>query len=222
MAMAQPIILLPAWRRRTLLIAVLACFAVLLGRAIYLQGLHTDFLQQKGDARYSRTLVLSAHRGMMVDRNGEALAISTPVESVWASPPDVTINPDQLKQMAQLLRVKPSEVGKKLENSEREFIYLKRRMPPEEAARVMQLNVPGVFLQREYRRFYPAGDVAAHLLGFTGIDDKGQEGVELAYEDWLSGKSGSRRVIKDRQGHIIEDQEAVKVPQDGRDLVLAV
>ncbi|HEY3326254.1 MAG TPA: penicillin-binding protein 2 [Novimethylophilus sp.] len=222
MAMAQPIILLPTWRRRALLIAVLTCFAVLLGRAIYLQGMRTDFLQQKGDARYSRTLVLSAHRGMMVDRNGEALAISTPVESVWASPPDVTINPDQLKQMAQLLRIKPSEVGTKLENSEREFIYLKRRMPPEEAARVMQLNVPGVFLQREYRRFYPAGDVAAHLIGFTGMDDKGQEGVELAYEDWLSGKSGSRRVIKDRQGHIIEDQEAVKVPQDGHDLVLAI
>ncbi|OGV74045.1 MAG: cell division protein [Methylophilales bacterium RIFCSPHIGHO2_02_FULL_57_10] len=222
MAIAQPIILLPAWRRRTLLIVVLMCFVVLLGRAVYLQGLHTDFLQQKGDARYSRTLKLSAHRGMMADRNGEALAISTPVESVWASPPDVTINPDQLKKLAQLLHVKPSEVGKKLENSEREFVYLKRRMPPEEAARVMQLGIPGIFLQREYRRFYPAGDVAAHLIGFTGIEDNGQEGVELVYNDWLSGKQGSRRVIKDRQGHIIEDQEAVKVPQDGHDLVLSI
>jgi len=222
MAIAQPIILLPAWRRRTLLIAVLMCFVVLLGRAVYLQGLHTDFLQQKGDARYSRTLTLSAHRGMMADRNGEPLAISTPVESVWVSPPDVTINPDQLKKLAQLLHIKPSEVGKKLENSEREFVYLKRRMPPEEAARVMQLGIPGVFLQREYRRFYPAGDVAAHLIGFTGIEDNGQEGVELVYNEWLSGKQGSRRVIKDRQGHIIEDQEAVKVPQDGHDLVLSI
>jgi cell division protein FtsI (penicillin-binding protein 3) len=222
MARAQPIVLLPAWRRRTLLIALLACLAVLLGRAVYLQGMRTDFLQQKGDARYSRTLVLSAHRGMITDRNGEALAISTPVESVWASPPDVTINTDKLKNLAQLLRMKPSELSKKLENSDREFVYLKRRMPPEEAARVMQLGIPGVFLQREYRRFYPAGDVAAHLIGFTGVDDKGQEGMELAYQDWLSGKSGSRRVIKDRQGHIIEDQEAVKVPQDGRDLVLSI
>lgn len=222
MAMAQPIILLPAWRRRTLLIALLLCFVVLLGRSVYLQGVRTDFLQQKGDARYSRTLILSAHRGMMTDRNGEALAISTPVESVWASPPDVTISPDLIKNLAQLLHIKPAEVSKKLENSEREFVYLKRRMPPEEAARVMQLGVPGVFLQREYRRFYPAGDVAAHLIGFAGIDDNGQEGVELAYNDWLSGKPGSRRVIKDRQGHIIEDQEAVKVPQDGHDLVLSI
>jgi cell division protein FtsI (penicillin-binding protein 3) len=222
MAKALPIILLPAWRRRTLLIAVLTCFVVLLGRAVYLQGLHTDFLQQKGDARYGRTLVLPAHRGMVMDRNGELLANSVPVDSVWASPPDVTINTGQLKKLAQLLQIKPSEVGKKLENSEREFVYLKRRMPPEEAARVMQLNITGIFLQREYRRFYPAGDVSAHLIGFTGIEDKGQEGMELAYDDWLSGKSGSRRVIKDRQGHIIEDQEAVKVPQDGHDLELSI
>lgn len=218
----QPIILLPAWRRRTLLIVLLSGFIVLLGRSVYLQGLHTDFLQQKGDARYGRTLTLSAHRGMVTDRNGEPLAISTPVESVWASPPDVTINTDQLKKLAQLMQMKPSEVGKKLENSEREFVYLKRRMPPEDAARVMQLGIPGIFLQREYRRFYPAGDATAHLIGITGMEDKGQEAMELAYNDWLSGKPGSRRVIKDRQGHIIEDQEAVKVPQDGRDLALSI
>jgi cell division protein FtsI (penicillin-binding protein 3) len=218
----QPVILLPAWRRRTLLVVLLCGFIVLLGRSIYLQGLHTDFLQKKGDARYSRTLVLPAHRGMIVDRNHRPLAISTPVESVWASPPDVTINADQLKNLAALLQVKPSELSRKLENSEREFVYLKRRMPPEEAARVMQLQIPGIFLQREYRRFYPAADVMAHLIGFTGIDDTGQEGIELAYDAWLSGKPGSRRVIKDARGHIIEDLEAVKVPQDGRDLVLAI
>lgn len=222
MAVVAPIVLLPAWRRRTLLMALMMCLIVLLGRAVYLQGLHTDFLQQKGDARYSRNIALPAHRGMMLDRNGEALAISTPVESVWASPPDVVISPAQIKKLAELLRIKPSELNRKLENSEREFVYLKRRMPPEEAARVMQLDIPGVFLQREYRRFYPDGDVAAHLIGFTGIEDKGQEGMELAYNDWLSGKAGSRRVIKDARGHIIEDQEAVKVPQDGRDLVLSI
>lgn len=218
----QPVVLLPAWRRRMLLVLLLVGFLALLGRGVYLQGLHTDFLQQKGDARYGRTLVLSAHRGMVTDRNGDPLAISTPVESVWASPPDVTIDADQLKKLAQLLRVKSPELRKKLENSEREFVYLKRRMPPEDAARAMRLEIPGVFLQREYRRYYPAGDATSHLIGFTGIEDNGQEALELAYDNWLSGKSGSRRVIKDRQGRVIEDQEAVKVPQDGRDLTLSI
>lgn len=223
MALAQaPAMKLLSWRRRTLLIALLACSVTLLGRAIYLQGLHRDFLQQQGDQRYSRTLKLFAHRGMITDRNNEPLAISTPVESVWASPADVEMTPDRLKSMATLLSVKPADIAKKLKNNEKEFVYLRRRMSPEDAARVMQLGIPGVFLQREYRRFYPAGDTAAHLIGFTGIEDKGQEGVELVYQDWLAGKQGSRRVIKDRQGHIIEDLEAVKVPQEGRDLPLAI
>jgi len=216
------IVKLPAWRRRTLLVLVLLGFGVLLGRAVYLQGMRTDFLQQKGDERYSRVMTLSAHRGMITDRFGEPLAISTPVESVWASPADVTINAEQLKQLAVLLEIKPSETNTKLSNSEREFVYLKRRMPPEQAAQIMQLHIPGVFTQREYRRYYPAGEVTAHMVGFTGIDDNGQEGVELAYQDWLSGKPGSRRVIKDRQGHIVEDLEAVKVPQDGHDLTLSI
>jgi cell division protein FtsI (penicillin-binding protein 3) len=216
------IVKLPAWRRRTLLVLVLLGFGVLLGRAVYLQGMHTDFLQQKGDERYSRAMTLSAHRGMITDRFGEPLAISTPVESVWASPPDVTINAGQLKQLAALLELKPGEVNKKLSNNEREFIYLKRRMPPEQAAQVMQMHVPGIFLQREYRRYYPAGEVTAHMIGFTGVDDNGQEGIELAYQEWLSGKLGSRRVIKDRQGHIVEDLEAVKVPQDGHDIALSI
>jgi len=216
------IVKLPAWRRRSLLIMVLLGFAVLLARAAYLQGMRTDFLQQKGDERYSRAITLSANRGMITDRFGDPLAISTPVESVWASPPDVTINADQLKQLATFLEMKPGEVNKKLSNNEREFIYIKRRMPPEQAAQVMQMHIPGIFLQREYRRYYPAGEVAAHIIGFTGVDDRGQEGMELAYQEWLSGKLGSRRVIKDRQGHIVEDLEAVKVPMDGRDLALSI
>ena len=219
---AQMNLRLPAWRRRALLVLVLLGFAVLLGRSIYLQGVHTDFLQKKGDARYSRVLTLSAHRGMITDRNGVPLAISTPVESIWASPPDVTINTEQLKQLAELLKLKPSELSRKLSNSEREFVYLKRRLPPEHAAKVMQLGIPGVFMQREYRRYYPDGEVTAHLVGFTGVDDKGQEGMELVFHNWLSGKTGERRVIKDRQGRIIEDLEAVKVPQDGHDLALSI
>jgi cell division protein FtsI (penicillin-binding protein 3) len=213
---------LPSWRRRVLLLALMAGSVALLFRAIYLQGMHREFLQDQGDQRYSRTLSLFAHRGMINDRNNEPMAISTPVESVWASPPDVEISPKQQKKLAELLGVKSQEITKKLKNQNREFVYLKRRMAPEDAARVMQLDIPGVFLQREYRRFYPAGETAAHLIGFTGIDDKGQEGVELLYQDMLAGKQGSRRVIKDRQGRIIEELEAVKVPQDGRDLALSI
>ncbi len=216
------IVKLPTWRRRVLLIGVLTLFAGLFMRGIYLQSLHKEFLQQKGDARYSRTLVLQAHRGRIMDRNGELLAISSPVESVWASPPDVTINKQQKAALAKLLTIKTKDIDQKIANRAREFVYLKRRISPDLAAKVMSLEIPGVFLQREYKRFYPAGDVTAHLVGFTGIDDNGQEGFELAQNNVLSGKAGSRRVIQDRQGHIVEDLEAVKVPQDGHDLVLSI
>ena len=216
------IVKLPAWRRRVLLIAVLIGFAGLFMRGIYLQSLHKAFLQQKGDARYSRTLVLQAHRGKISDRNGELLAISSPVESVWASPPDVMISKQQKNSLAKLLVIKTKDIDQKIANRKREFVYLKRRISPDLAAKVMSLEIPGVFLQREYKRFYPAGDVTAHLVGFTGIEDNGQEGFELAQNAELSGKAGSRRVIQDRQGHIVEDLEAVKVPQDGHDLVLSI
>lgn len=221
-ARQQIIIRLPAWRRRTLIVLVLLGFAVLLGRSVYLQSMQKTFLQKKGDARYSRVMTLPAHRGMITDRHGEPLAISTPVESIWASPADVQATPEQLKKLAALLEVKPADISKKIANHEREFVYLKRRLPPELAGQVMRLGIPGVFMQREYRRYYPAGEVTAHLVGFTGIDENGQEGFELAYQKWLSGKPGSRRVIKDRQGHIVEDLEAVKVPQDGKDLKLSI
>ena len=223
MAMNMPVVVkLPTWRRRVLLAAVLLGFAALLGRGLYLQSYHKKFLQEKGDARYSRTLVLSAHRGKITDRNGELLAISSPVESVWASPPDVKIDDAQTKQIAEILQIEPEVVSKKLVNSERGFVYLKRRISPELAAQVMKVGVPGIYLQREYKRYYPAGDVTAHLVGFTGLDDTGQEGFELAMNSALSGKEGSRRVIKDRSGHIIEDLQAVKVPQDGHDVVLSI
>lgn len=221
------VVKLPALRRRLLLIAVLLGFVALLGRGVYLQSIHKKFLQQKGDARYSRNLVLTSQRGKITDRQGELLAISTPVESVWASPPDVMINAAQTKQIAALLNLKLDDVKKKLANDEREFVYLKRRISPELAAKVMKLGIPGVELQREYKRYYPAGDVTAHMVGFTGPGDKGAgdrglEGYELAMNGPLSGVDGSRRVIKDRSGHIIEDLQAVKVPQDGRDISLAL
>lgn len=223
MAMQMPVVVkLPVLRRRILLVILLMGFAALLGRSVYLQSFHKRFLQEKGDARYSRTLTLSAHRGKITDRYGELLAISSPVESVWANPSDVTISAAQTKALADLLELKVAGVNKKLANSEREFVYLKRRISPELAAQIMQLGVSGIYLQREYKRYYPAAEVTAHLVGFTGIDDKGQEGFELAMNTALSGKEGSRRVIKDRSGHIIEDLVAVKVPQDGHDVVLSI
>lgn len=213
---------LPAWRRRLLLICVLLGFVGLFARGVYLQSLHKDFLQKKGDARYSRTLTLPAYRGKIVDRNNELLAISSPVESIWASPPDVEVDAQQKQALVKLLGLKGNDFDKKIANTQREFVYLKRRISPDLAAKVMSLEIPGIFMQREYKRFYPAGVVAAHIVGFTGIDDNGQEGFELAKNTHLSGKPGSRRVIKDRKGHIVEDLEAVKVPQDGHDLVLSI
>ena len=199
MAMNMPVVVkLPAWRRRLLLVVVLSGFAALLGRGIYLQSYHKSFLQEKGDARYSRTLVLSAQRGKITDRNGELLAISSPVESVWANPSDVKIDAEQTKKIADLLQLSVEFINQKLANDEREFVYLKRRISPELAAQVMKLGVSGIYLQREYKRYYPAGEVTAHLVGFNGIEDKGQEGFEYAMDKPLSGKAGSRRVIKDR------------------------
>jgi len=220
--MSRVVVKLPTWRRRLLLLIVLLGFVTLLGRSLYLQSFHKRFLQEKGDARYNRTLVLPSQRGKITDRHGELLAISSPVESIWANPSDVKVDANQSKKIASLLSLKLDTVNKKLAKSAREFVYLKRRVSPELAAEVMRLNVPGIYMQREYKRYYPAGEVTAHLVGFTGIDDQGQEGFELTMNKTLSGKSGSRKVIKDRAGHIIEDLEAVKVPQDGHDVVLSI
>lgn len=220
---ATPIIVkLPAWRRRVLLIAVLLGFVALLARSVYLQSFHKQFLQDKGEARYSRTISLQSHRGKITDRNGELLAISSPVESIWMSPADVKISQGQVKEVADILGIDKEDISNKLVNTDREFVYLKRRVSPELAAKVMKVGVSGIYQQREYKRYYPAGEMAAHLVGFTGVDDKGQEGFELAMNTELTGKTGSRRVIKDRSGHIVEDLEAVNVPQDGRDVVLSI
>jgi len=195
---------------------------VLIGRAVLLQGVRHSFYQKEGDARTTREMKLYAHRGRIVDRNGEPLAISSPVESILANPADAQVNKVQVAQLAKLLEMKESEISTKLAKQNRDFVYLKRRISPELANHIMALHIPGVNMQREYKRFYPAGEVAAHLVGYTGSDEKGLEGFELQYQNWLSGKSGSRHVIKDRQGHIVDDLEAVKLPQDGRDLVVSI
>ena len=221
-ALPQLALKLPAWRSRLLLVLLLAWFAALAGRALFLQGLHNDFLQQKGESRYSRVIELSATRGRIVDRNNEPLAISTPVESVAASPADVEMTPEQLQRLARLLESDVAELSRKLADTRREFVYLKRQLPPDEAAKAVALGLPGVFLQREYRRYYPAGEVTAHLIGFTDVDGKGQEALELAFEQQLAGQPGNRRVIKDRLGQIVEDIESIRAPQDGQTLRLSI
>jgi cell division protein FtsI (penicillin-binding protein 3) len=220
---ASPVLALqlPLWRSRLLLVLIAGSFLVLAGRAVYLQGLHNDFLQQKGESRYSRVIEISANRGKITDRHGEALAISTPVKSVWAIPEEVQFTSQQRAKLAALLELPPKEIDKRL-NESTSFVYLKRQIPPEVAERVSELRVPGLFQNREYRRYYPGGEVMAHVLGFTGADDAGQEGIELAYQSTLAGKSGNRRVIKDRLGQIVEDMESVREAQNGRDLVLAL
>ena len=220
-AQSLPLVL-PGWRSRFVLVMLLLGFGVLIARAIYLQGLNNDFLQKKGASRYGRVIDLPATRGMITDRNLEPLAISTPVESVWASPSDVTASQAQMKRLSQLLELDVAEMQKRLAETHRDFVYLKRHLPPEQARKVVELDVPGIFLQREYRRYYPGSDYFAHLVGFTDIDDQGQEALELAFNDQLAGKPGSRRVIKDRRGHIVEDVESIRLPQQGRDLALSI
>jgi len=220
---ASPVLVpqLPLWRSRLLLALIAGGFVVLACRAVYLQGLNNDFLQQKGESRYSRVLEISANRGRITDRHGEALAISTPVKSVWAIPEEVQYSSQQRAKLAALLELPPQEIDKRL-NEATSFVYLKRQIPPEVAERVNELRIAGLFQNREYRRYYPGGEVMAHMLGFTGASDTGQEGIELAFQSTLAGKSGSRRVIKDRMGQIVEDMESIREAQNGRDLALAL
>ncbi|HEX5338101.1 MAG TPA: penicillin-binding protein 2, partial [Gallionella sp.] len=213
---------LPGWRATLLFAVLLLGLASLLGRGVYLQGIHNDFLQEKGNARYSRVIEVSAHRGMITDRNGDPLAVSTPVESVWASPADVEINDQQLLQLAQALGLRMGDLKSRLAEKSRDFVYLKRQLPPDQAGKVVAMNLPGVSMQREYRRFYPTGEEAAQILGFTGQDDNGQEGIELSLQEQLAGKPGSQRVIKDRRGHIVEDAGSLHAPKPGRDIALSI
>jgi len=215
-------IALPAWRARTLFVLLLLGMAGLFARSVYLQGFHNDFLQQKGDARYSRVVEVPAHRGMITDRHGDPLAISTPMDSVWASPSDVAADAGQLRRLAHLLDTNAGNLKERLFDTSREFVYLKRQLPPDQARQVAALGIPGVSLQHEYRRYYPGGEVTAQLLGFTDVDDNGREGIELALHDVLRGKPGSQRVIKDRRGHIVEDVASLRAPKEGSDVALSI
>jgi cell division protein FtsI (penicillin-binding protein 3) len=211
----------PAWRSRLVLLVLLAAFMILVGRSLYLQGFRNDFLKGKGEARYERVLEVSATRGRIADRHGDVLAISTPVKSIWAIPEDARLQPAQIRELAQLLEMNVAELSRKLA-SDKDFVFIKRQIPPDLAERVAALKLPGIHQQLEYRRYYPAGDLTAHILGFTGVEDAGQEGVELAFNDRLAGKPGSRRVIRDRRGNVVEDVESIREPQDGQDITLAL
>ncbi len=212
---------LPAWRSRLVGLFLLGAFGLLVGRSFYLQIINNDFLQEKGESRYRRDLEISASRGKVTDRNGDVLAISTPMKSIWAIPADARLNQTQSQQLAKLLDLDPKELGRKLA-SDKGFVYVQRQVPPDVADQVAALKLPGIFQNKEYRRFYPTAEMTAHMVGFTGVDDKGLEGVELAFEKSLVGHAGSRSVIRDRRGQIVEDVGSIKPPQDGKDIRLAL
>ncbi len=212
---------MPAWRSRFMALSILTCFGLLVGRSFYLQVLNNDFLQEKGESRYRRDLEISASRGRIADRHGDVLAVSTPMKSIWAIPADAHLTPEQAKQLATLLEMDPKELARRLA-TDKTFVFLKRQLPPEIGDKVAALKLPGIGQDREYRRYYPNGEMTAHIVGFTGVDDKGLEGVELAFQSQLLGHPGSRSVIKDRRGQIVEDVGSIRSPQDGKDIRLAL
>ncbi|GHE33282.1 penicillin-binding protein 3 [Vulcaniibacterium thermophilum] len=203
--------------------ALALCSVALVVRAFELQVVHNDFYRRQADARSLREIPIPASRGMITDRNGEPLAVSTPVESIWANPQELLKAPQHLPRLAAALGAPLDELTRKLsQRADREFVFLKRRINPDEARRILALGVPGVFSQREYRRFYPQGEALAHVLGFTNIDDRGQEGLELAFDEWLRGKPGAKRVIRDNKGRIVENVDLVRPAQPGKDLTLSI
>jgi cell division protein FtsI (penicillin-binding protein 3) len=192
-------------------------------RAVDLQVVRKDFYQEQGDARFLREMPIPVSRGTIYDRNGEPLAVSTPVASIWANPQELLEQSDKLPQLANALGVEASALEAKLQqHSEKEFVYLKRQLNPDDADAIVKLGIPGVNAQREYKRYYPGGEVLAHVIGVTNVDDRGQEGLELAFDDWLAGTPGAEHVIRDNKGHTVEDVELLREPKPGRDLTLSI
>jgi cell division protein FtsI (penicillin-binding protein 3) len=211
------------WRSTLILGLVIVGAVGLVFRAVELQLLDHGFLAKQGDDRSMRVVKIAAHRGSITDRNGEPLAVSTPVDSVWVNPQELNDNIDQLPRLAKALKQDQQSLARRItSNLDREFLYLERGMPPEQAAHIKALGIPGVYLLREYRRYYPAGEVAGHVLGFTTIDDKGQEGLELGFDQLLNGEDGAKRVIQDMYGRYVENVESIRAPRPGRDLVTSI
>lgn len=210
-------------RSNLILVVVASASMLLVWRAVDLQVVNRDFLQGQGDARYLREVVDPAHRGMITDRYGEPLAISTPVDSVWADPQVLAQARESWPRLAKVLGINKDVLVRLLAaKRDKEFVYLKRRVSPDLANKVMALEIPGVALSPEYKRFYPAGEVAAHVVGFANVDDVGQEGMELVYNEHLKGLPGAKRVIKDRFGRIVENVERISEPRPGKNITLSI
>ncbi len=211
------------WRSFLVLGLVLVGAIGLVVRAVELQLVDHGFLAKQGDDRSMRVVKIAAHRGAITDRNGEPLGVSTPVDSVWVNPQELNDNIDELPKLAKALKQDEQTLARRItSNLDREFLYLERHMPPEQAAHIKALGIPGVYLLREYRRYYPAGEVAGHVVGFTTIDDKGQEGLELGFDQTLNGEDGAKRVLQDLYGRYVENVESIRAPRPGRDLVTSI
>ena len=212
----------PVWRSKFIVATLALAFVGLGARAAYVQVFGNDFFQRQGEVRFARTLELPANRGRVLDRNGLILASSVVAQSIWAIPEDVDKTDPKLRQLAKLLEMPPAELKKRLANEDKTFVWVKRQVDEPIAKEIAALNIKGIYQRREYKRQYPEGEAAAHVVGFTNVEDRGQEGVELAFQKQLAGKAGSRRVIKDRLGRVIEDVRDVIPPVDGPDLQLSI
>lgn len=212
-----------AWRHYILVGVFLTAAACLTGRVAYLAVTERDFLKEQGEARSVRVSAIPVHRGVIYDRHGEPLAVSTPVLSVWIDPGESAIDAAGMNALAATLELVPLSLERILHNAaDKRFVYLKRHINPEMAAAVLDLDIDGVRFQREYRRFYPAGETTAHVVGMTNVDDAGQEGVELVANDTLKGTAGLKRVLRDRRGRAVKDLEYLRAPDFGSDVMLSL
>jgi len=212
-------------RGRVMLVvsALALCSVSLVGRAAYVQLVNSDFYQRQGNERFIRDLEIPTSRGMITDRNGEPVAVSSPVESIWCDPKALMKDPAQLPLLASALGEPEDALTRRIsQRADREFYYLKRRINPDEARKILAHKIPGVYSKREFRRFYPQGEAMSHVLGFTNVDDRGQEGLELAFDAWLRGTAGAKRVIRDNQGRIIENVDLVRQAEPGKPLTLSI
>ena len=213
---------LPTMRRRFVLLILLGLFFTLFSRAVYIQGMQKDFLQKEGGNRSNRIEKLHAYRGRILDRNNYVFAVSTPVETISANPIDVVITKEQRNKLASILDLNPIDLERRLQKKDTRFVYLKKQMSPEKAAQIMALKIPGIRSEKEYKRAYPLKEIAAHVIGFSGDDGNGQEGIELFANKLLAGEAGYKKILQDRAGRIVDDLQDVKVPRDGQDIILSI
>jgi len=212
----------PVWRSKFIVAGIALAFAGLAGRAAYIQIFGNEFFQKQGEVRFARTLELPANRGRILDRNGLILASSVPASSIWAIPEDIEASKAQLAELATLLEMPLPELSKKLGDEDKTFVWLKRQVDEPVAQKIHAMGIKGIYQRKEYKRQYPEGETTAHVVGFTNVEDRGQEGIELAFNKDLAGKAGSRRVIKDRLGRVVEDVGEQMPPVEGKDIQLSI